>query len=197
MSTAIKDGAGTGNLSKVDQTHRLHTRSVSQDAFLEAVINGKGYVISSGLVTLTDSNESAILYFRSNEDDILLLRRYIITIGPSTDGIDDYAIFRDYSSNVTGTVGIANGSGNPAVIINPNMASSKTLITTNSEIGQQGASITGGLYPVTIYLPTKRTNFIELYVAIPRGSAMAFSIQPPPGNTSMVASVSLNTYKQQ
>lgn len=191
MSEVITDGTGKGYDAKVDNTNRLEVRGVTQTGNLESVLVGEGFVLSSGTVTLTGTGESGVLYYQNAEDDnVVILTRYNIGIGKAVSATDSFATIKVYASNVTGMSG---GSGNAAVVVNSNIGSSKTLVTTNSERGLNGAGILGNA-GVTLYVPTERTTFIDLEVAIPKGSAMGWSITPPAGNTSMPCSFACNVH---
>lgn len=193
MSNNIKDGTGKGYLAKVDGTNKVQTRSVTEPGNLEACVAGEAYVITSGTITLTSASESAVLYYQNDEDVDIILTRYNIGIKSTTSGTDTFATMTVYASNVTS---MSDGSGNAALIVNSNIGSSKTLVTTNSERGIEGASI-NGTAGLNLFVPIERSTFITLNVVIPKGSAMGFSITPPTANTSIDVSLGLNVHKAQ
>ena len=78
--------------------------------------------------------------------------------------------------------------------MNTNFGSSKNLNLT-SEIGAEGATVTGGdtIGAWSIENPT-RTRIIETRWLLTKGDTIAFTCTPPASNTSMVISIGLNAH---
>jgi len=115
-----------------------------------------------------------------------------IILSASTGGTQDYAAI---GSTIGGPTGLSGGASVALPLINSNFGSSKSLTMTSSEIGGEGATVTGGTAGPTWYFPTGRTSFLDLFVILPPGASVALKVTPPPSNTSMIASLALNAYK--
>ena len=68
MPDMIRDGSGKGNLAKVNNNQRLYTRAVTQAEEVLSNENGDAFNINTGIVTLTDSVNTPLLYIKNNED---------------------------------------------------------------------------------------------------------------------------------
>lgn len=187
----IEDGTGLGYRSKVDDTNRLKTRSVTELGSGEAASLGNSFILTSGSVNFTNAAESAIFWYQNEDDESLLMSGILFSPGVSTGGTTN-SIKVVAKINPTG---LGSGSGSELIDVNSNFGSSKTLITTSSEIGQQGASITGGDPGPTFYFKDKETTLLETQVFIPKGTGVAFSVTPPTGNTSIDIALTLRVHK--
>lgn len=187
----ILDATGKGYGSKVDVTNRLSTRAVTEEGWVEAVIEGDHYALTSGVVTLTAATASAMMWIQNDGDAALLVDRIILNTDDSTGGTLDQFIF----NIVKNATAMASGSGNPITQVNTNWGSNKTL-TLSSEIGQEAATLTGGTVVAgwRIENPTRhRVMNVRFY--IPKGTSVGFLITPPASNTSMAAVVAINAHK--
>lgn len=66
--TQIEDGTNGAWRAKVDSNNRLHTRAVTSTELSNAVLEGEAYNVSTGTITLTSGNESAVGYFEYTGD---------------------------------------------------------------------------------------------------------------------------------
>ena len=190
MSEQIKDGTGTGYLAKVDNTNRLRGRNVSENFLTEAVRDAEGFAITPGLLTLTSANQSAILYFKNNEQNDFVLTRAICTPFRTTGGTEDFVTFQCRY----GATGMSSGSGTDASFINLKFGDSNT-VTFDSEVGQEGASLSGSTsVGFTFAVPFGQTFFADVFIRIPPGQSFAILITPPPSNTSCVVVGAVNGY---
>jgi hypothetical protein len=78
--TIIKDGAGTGKTLRIDNTNRADTHAVTISETTEAVNKGDAYNINTGNIGLTSQTESAILYFKNNEDVDVELEAFAVGV---------------------------------------------------------------------------------------------------------------------
>ena len=187
----LEDGTGFGYKTKVDNTNRAKTRSITEPGSSEAASNGDGYIITSGLVTLTSANESAVLWFQNEDEEPLFMDDILFVATASSGGGSNSCIIR---TKVTPT-GLGSGTGNPATSINSNFGSSKTLIMTSSEIGQEAATITGGETGPTFVFPDEDTTIYDAQVVLQKGTGVAITVEPPTGNTSQTVIISLRVHK--
>lgn len=187
----IQSGTGNGNDAGVDDTNRLLSRSVVEFGSAEAAEDGNGFLITSGLVTLTNAASSAVFWFQNEDPFELIMSRIIFSAGVSTGGTTNMC-------TLVGSInpsGLGSGSGNSVTAINSNFGSSNPLTLTSSEVGQQGATVTNGTTGPTFYFPDKLTSTFDSQVIIPQGTGIAFSVVPPASNTSISVAVSINVYK--
>jgi hypothetical protein len=178
----IDDGAGAGNQAKVDNLNRLATQATTREEQAALSIKGESFVISPGGVTLTSDSKSSILYFKSTEDRNLYIPTISFLVQASTGGSLDFVTF----SITRNPTGLSGGTSNPALELNSNFGSSKTL-SGDSEIGAEGATTTGG-FPAVQGIPMQvgRQAEIHPFVTIPKGSGLAVECTPMSGNTSIV-----------
>ena len=191
MAEQIIDGTGTGKRAKIDSTNHLATRSITEKESLESAVNGNQYLVTSGGMALTSAAASAVLYFKNAEDFPLVLNRIIFGAAVSTNGTTNVCAV----AVTVNPTGLGSGSGNPAVGVNSNFGSSNTLTLTSSEIGQQGATVTGGTAGPTLFFPDKLTSTFDTDIVLPKGSSIAIAVTPPASNTSLVVAASINVHK--
>jgi hypothetical protein len=187
----IQDGTGKGYEAEIDSTNRLKTRAVIEDEWVEALSKGDHYAITSSPITLTAATASAMMWFRNDNDEDLLIDRVILNSADSTGGTVDVLVLQP----VVNPTAMASGSGNDVTQVNTNLGSSKEL-TLTSEKGLEGASLTGGSVAAAwnIENPTNH-RVLDVRFLVPKGSSIGFNIIPPASNTSMVVSVSVNAHK--
>jgi hypothetical protein len=178
----IRDGSGQDFAAKVDQTLNLHTRSVSESQQNEAGLNGDSYILNTGLLTFTSANESALTILTNNENRPIIITQAVISTGTSTGGTEPFGIFQIYR-NPTAMVG---GTGNPIITTNLNFGSANFL-SVDSEMGQEGATLTGGAVLGGFTLPLGGVGNIPSSIFLPRGASIGVTFTPPPSNTSVIA----------
>ncbi len=89
---------------------------------------------------------------------------------------------------------MGSGLGIEALDTNTNFGSSKTLDTTNSEIGKEAATIVGGSTGAALYFQTTRTKVFTTSLVLTKGSSVSFSVKPPAGNTSVDVSIGITVH---
>ncbi len=190
MGFQIQDGTGTNNKVKVSISNKLFTESIIRSEREEEALLGEAYIIGTGFVTLTSDAQSSVLYFKNNEDLDLILTKFIIGVRDSTNGGENHirgVIIKNPTS-------MSSGSGNSLVINNINFGSSNT-INSDSEIGQEGASLNGGVTYFATVTPVEQLTSEDAATILPKGSSIGVNIIPPSGNTSLQVSVGLNLHK--
>ena len=113
------------------------------------------------------------------------------TLGPSTGGTNTAVL----TASTTGGTGLVGGTSVPLISINANFGSAKIIDTSLSEIGAEGATVTGGTPGPTLFYPTGTTSEFLSSIIMTKGTTLALSITPPPSNTSMLVLVSINVHK--
>jgi len=89
MAFPIKDGAGTGNLAKVDSTNHLFTRSVVESNLHNQSHLGNGFTVTSGDTvanTLTVTATGGALLWMTNTSSVLdvVIDQIIVSASAST-----------------------------------------------------------------------------------------------------------------
>lgn len=189
--TRIKDGTGSCRTAKVDESNRLAVRGDVTHAFESAMLNERAFAIVSVDVTLTDDNESGILYLYNDDPSNLIIDHIVIGVGQSTDGVG-LAKSITYSGPTGGTLLTEETD---AIVVNL-AAGSSIQLNANAYVGGQGKTVVGTGLPSSLFVsaPDYDTSLPKTVMA--RGDSSAISIIPPTGNTSMVITVSLYVYLQ-
>lgn len=182
----IEDGTGTGLRQKVDGTNRSHVHSVSQTETDEAVINGDAYFIASSTINLTSANESAVMYFKNNEDRDLITSE----IDLSSDAMTGSSL-KTYKAIVY-ILSTGLSAGGAALVINDNLASKKTL-DVDTQVGAEGVTVSGSAVPsADTYYESEKFIKFPLRLVIPKGATIAMTVQPAVGNTSFNFSMAVH-----
>ena len=190
----IRDGAGQGSLAKVNENQRLYTRSITQDEEVLANENGDAYNINTGIVTLTDSVDTPVLYIKNNENQSLVITAVVVGVGPSTNGTTttDMTTATFIRNPTTGTI-ITSTPTDVPIKGNRNYGSAKTL-TVDAYVGATGDTMTGGDDHIFIFLSTSSRTFININEILPKGSSFGIKINPLPSNSSQQMYVAVICY---
>lgn len=191
MSNIIKDGKGKGYTAEVTANNRLKTTGVDLTLTEAATETGDTYNINTGEVTLTSSGESALFYFKNDENTNIIIDNIVVNIKDYT-GTDGQPELKIYKNPQSGTL-ITNAV--EAEISNRNYGSEKVLSCTKYQ-GVEGDTLFGETGEVIVYLPTTAavtfSSFTTLAV-LPKGAAIGISYTPPSGVTSMKIRIAINT----
>lgn len=176
-------------VASVDNTHRLLTRTVSKDESIDAILRGDGFAIETTVVNLNTATASAILLYQNDENRDLIAVELGLNFSDSTGSATD-AVAVDIA---TGTdLVMIGGSSNPVITGSLIIGTPSTLDNT-SEIGAQGASITGG-FSTRSYFKSGITSDDTVFAVFPKGSAIAITVTPPAGNSSMDVNIDITVY---
>lgn len=181
MPDTIRDGAGTGYLAKVNANQRLYTQSVAINENLEATKRGASYNINTGVITLTNDDETPILYVKNNETQDLHITAIAIGIG-ITDGtatIPKITIIRNP------TAGTITSGSNIDINSNRNYSSSNTLSVTAKK-GATGSTMTDGDDHIIFFQTEKGRLFATIDEILGTGSSIGIKFDPQTtSNTSL------------
>lgn len=175
--------AATGKTAKVNQDNTLSTHSVTISEAEHSTDLGTSYNVNSGLITVTSAAESGLLYFKNNEDTNVHIDSIVVILGPSTGGsATDTTHIRVYSNPTTGT--LISGAVDADIVQNRNVGATSAL-TADVYKGATGNTITDGDPLIeSLVSPASRVVF-NIDVTVPKGKAVAVSIEPNDSNTSM------------
>jgi hypothetical protein len=191
MAFSILDGTGTGKEAGVDTNNRLLTNTISEDISNHVTEYGGKYNINTGNITLTTANESAILYFKNNENETYSITGIVYNIGSSTGGSGQVQC-DVYFKNSGGT--IVSNAVPVDILANQNIGDARTL-DADAFKGAEGYTQTGGQYAVSSLINPGSRAFIGLgQILCPKGQALSITMTPPSGNTSMIVQCALIGY---
>jgi hypothetical protein len=178
MFFQLEDGAGSSKKLKVNNSNRALTDSVTKGTDQDAAKEGRLFQFGSMPVNLTSANESAILYFKNNEDaDLEIVSFSFGSNGMTGSNPGDVYLLRLY----TNSQGITGGTDTEAV--NNNLGSSKKL-NADIQFGAEGSTVTGGLPAGNALIEPSTFKRFPLYWVVPKGSSLAITVQPAAGNTN-------------
>lgn len=187
MMARIDDGAGTGNVAKVDSTNRLLVEGVALSIGEEAVLGGVRFEVGAAL-TLTGTAETAVIFLENQQEKTLIIDRFEFAADQSTGGTSDAMALKLY----TGATGIT--SSTPSQSVNSNFGSSLVL-NADVQVGNGSTSaVTGGNLFGVSYIRFLGQSVFDGPWAMPRGTAFALTVTPPASNTSLPFSVRVLTH---
>lgn len=179
VETKILDGTGQGNFVKVDNENRLLTRSITESDQLFKSQIGESYQFGTGIQTLTNDTETAVIFIRNNEDRALAFNRLILTSRSATGSTDSMCELRLYtqSTNLTG------GGVQAGPVLNNNIGSTREL-SADILIAGTGGVLTDGQLGGEALVEVQTFKPIDIFWVVPRGNVVAFTLTAPAGNTS-------------
>lgn len=190
-AVVVKDGAG-GNTARVDGSNRLHTFDVSRSEATQALIEGNGFTITTGSITLTSDSPSALLFIKNTDSDPWIITRIFSNTSVSQDGPGTYNL-EIVGNAVTGSL-IDSGADGAAA--NLNFGSPREL-SSIIKIGSEGSSVNEGNPIIDSIVPTAGNRLLISGdpVAVPSGASAMIRVTPPAGNTSMDVQVGFVLYR--
>lgn len=193
--TIINNGTGDGIAAKVDTSNRLTTFSTQQSSAISAMKSGSRFIAPTRVITLSSDTESALFYFKSNEDSSLIIDEFRLSIGPATDVgsnlIENDVVTLTVYVNPTGGSLIDNAIS--MLVANKNAGNSRTLDVIAYE-GVDGDTLTGELLKVEELHQVAKNHVDNSPFMIPKGGIVAFGIIPPSGNVNMKISISATLF---
>lgn len=187
MEVKLTDGTGNGYDARIDNNNRLHVDGVVRNQSQQAILSGDGFNFSTGVITLTSANKSALYYIKNDGDDPLIIKVVGLSFGATTGGSGNGLI--ELIANPTGGDIITTATA-LSTQANRNLGSSKNLVGSVFK-GAEGATLTGG----TALAATTRSsfpvvvNFEDDIFVIPKGTSLGVNYTPPSGNTSQTVVV--------
>ena len=188
MPQTIRNGFGGPVVdAKVNERGRVSVQAISESEAVAANELGDAYNINTGFITLTDDNETAVLYFKNNEQRDYIVELIVIGTGPSTGG-SGIVKSKFIRNPTTGT--IVSSATAVDVNSNRNYGSTKT-ITVDAYKGATGNTITNGDDHIIVKVNSDNRNVFGINEIIPFGTSIGVNFTPPSGNTSMEIYVAL------
>ncbi len=190
MSDTIKDGAGTGQLARVNNDGQLVTRATAVEQRLHSSADGLYFEATTGKVEITDANETPMIYIKNDNTDtdtILVIDRVFVDTWDSTGGSGGGTIVYFRNPDITG--------GTDIIPVNSNYGSGNSMdgtfkksMTTLTEGG--GTEWWWGNVPEDSGIVVEEGRII-----IPPGYSMGISYQAPASNTSQYVAINIAMYE--
>jgi hypothetical protein len=188
----FQDATGKGYGAKVDSNNRLSVESISTPSEERASYDGFAYSVNTGIITLTNTTKTPVLYLKNNEDDDLMIGSLIYQTGASTGGSGNILV--EVIRNPTmGTI-VSNATA-VEMSVNRNFGSSRVL-SANAYKGVTGNTMTDGTkaFESILATATQRIVVSPVDIVLQKGSSIGISITPPAGNTSMATEFVISCY---
>jgi len=171
--TIIRD-ATSGTAAHVDENQDLHTFSITETELQAANTKGNAYNINTGLVALTGSSASAMLYFKNGEDTDYVIDGLVIFMGQRSATVTDFGL-ATVTWNPTGGDIISDAT---AVDYKSNSNGGSSNVLGNDSLvykGKDGGTLTGGVGLAIIGLAEGRNQF-PIPMEVPKGTSMGVTI---------------------
>jgi len=187
MPDTIRDGQGRGFLAGVNKDNQLVTRTTSLDQRGKSAIDGNYYEGTTGLITLTDANETAMLYVKNDETDsnsFFMIDKIFVDVWASTGGAGGNLTIKYYRNpTVTG--------GSSADAYCTNFATSGTASFT---LTKSLTTMTGDVWWIGQGTDSSAIAIDEGKFCVPPGYSFGVSITAPTSNSSMDVNINIAGY---
>jgi hypothetical protein len=176
----IENGVGNANKARVDANNQLHVFAVTENEQNSAAEHGYLFNVNTGIIALTGTADSAVLYFKNNESAIDGEANFIITTiifglyGRSAT-VTDSATATLIRNPTTGT--IVDDANAAPMISNSNFGSSNTLDDSLIySASASGKTLTDGTDHAIVLLTEGRTAAPELNIDLSKGSSLGIKV---------------------
>jgi archaellum component FlaG (FlaF/FlaG flagellin family) len=195
MNFYITDGK-TGQTAEVSN-NRLKTESVTQDESKLSTINGTGFNINTGNITLTNATKTAVLYLKNTGDNDIIVDKLFYILGTTTGGAGN--LFVEVLRNPSAGT-IVSGATSVSINVNRNFGSNNT-ISALAYKGATGSTFTDGADAIGTIAQVSSTQGSTIQVTagsivLKKGASLGINITPPVGNTSMICQFALEVYQK-
>jgi len=172
----IKDDSGAGFGLKVDKNLRGWVNSVSHTGQEDATAKGLAYNLNTGLINLTTTADSALLYLKNNDANGRVFHVDNIAVGlGSAATVSDLTKITIVRNPTAGT--IVSGASNVAMNQNRNFGSSESL-TADVFKGADANTLTDGDDIVQFLHPEGSRLFASIGLDVPKGSSLGVKVLP-------------------
>ena len=192
MADTIIDGTGKGYQAGVTSDQRLLTEAVTETEAERANEKGNSYNMNTGIVNLSGTTETPMIYMKNNENEDVVIEGIVIGIWGSANGDGLDMISTTYRNPTAGT--IVSGATDVPINSNRNYGSTNTL-DADVYLGGDSITMTGGTEHLLVRITEESRSFVSINEVLPKGTSIGVSITPPTGNDSMNCYVALVCYK--
>lgn len=172
--TILVDGTGKGYEAKVDQSNRLWTKSISITEQGQYSLDGYGYNLNTGEISITADTESALAYLKYNGATKIHVDALAVGVGKAASSTDSVKI--TMIRNPTGGTIVDNavvGDQNQ----NRNFGSTRVLLA-NWYKGVLGDTLTGGAEIATFYQGHGGRLYAGIDFILESSNTLGLKIQP-------------------
>lgn len=173
LKMILNSGAGKNYSAEVDVTNKLAVRSITESESVESTDLGNAYNINTGTIGLTSSTESAILYYKHNEDQPIIIEALAVGIG-SAGTVTDSSVITLIKNPTTGT--IISGASAVDMNENRNFSSSNTLLNSLAYKGAEGNTFTDGDDVGIFYQSAGGRLFASINFELRKGNSIGVKI---------------------
>lgn len=192
----IEDGTGQGASAGVTEDNQLETTSITTLNLTNIGLEGGGWNISTGTITLTSANKSALAYIENTGNDGLILRELIITCDQSNESGGTNNQKQTYLFEIETPIATENL---PNTIVPRSVRQSKEKsLSVVIKGGVEGSAVTSGITLSGRFIQGGTTEMVadgEALFFLEPTDTLALTITPPAGNTSMKFSLSASIFK--
>ena len=194
--TMIKDGRSSKTLL-IDNNNHAHVDSVTLGEADHSAKFGAKFNINTGDITLTDANNTSVLYIKNNEDSDLVITALIYNLGATTSGTGDVKIdvLRNPTTGdiVTNASAVAVGAG---VSANQNFGSNVSLSVDAYKGATADSLLTDGAVSISTRSASNTGRIVISLgaVRLPKGSSIAINYTPPSSNSSQIVQFAAACY---
>lgn len=184
----------THDTAQVNSKFQLNTHAVTETEQVQAIEEGNGYNLNTGVITLT--GETSMLYFKNDEPLDVIIDALAIGIGTPTGGNATFSgeiTITVIRNPTTGTL-IESTPTDIAINSNRNFGSNKTLTATVYGAGASGDTITDGDDSLVFFMPGSGRLFAPVNLAIPKGSSIGIKVNPNLDATNVPCYAALIVY---
>lgn len=189
----LQDGKGTGVYQHVDKNLQAHVFGITESEKNNAVEEGLGYNVNTGLIALTGTSDSAILYFKNTESPIngesdIVIDSIIIGIFNRSGTVTDDPMLTVIRNPTAGTI-VSNAT---AVDMKSNNAyGSNNELDSLIYKGADGYTLTDGNDHAIVLCQEGRTPIPELNIDLSKGSSIGLKLDlNTSGGANVYAAVS-------
>ena len=195
----LESGTGNGRSAAVTAENRLECASKTTGILDYRLIQGNAFNFNPSTITLTTGNESALWYLKSNATAIagvgtnLLIPAVVVMIGDAAGTLSTEWRIKAYRNPTAGTLVDSGTAGSP---LNRNFASNREFDGTTL-YGAEGSTITaseGVVFETLLPQGSSGRFVIPVSLFLQQGNSVAFSIEPPTGNTSVDIQIAASFY---
>lgn len=183
MATEIKNGTGDGDYrAKVDAESNLHVRAIQRTEFAHALEDGHAWNLGTGFITLTGTNSTPLLYFKTTGDEDYEIDLYVLLTRVSTGGDGSQGLVEIHLNPIAGTL----------------VTAGTAITASNMKVGltsQPSATMKKGAYGDTDFsgadsvlrslVGADNRLLLGILTDIPKGQSVGISYTAPTSNTSM------------
>lgn len=177
MGMRIEGGKTGVNTLVIDSDGKAEVRAVTETEAQWATERGDAYNINSGKIGLTSSSDSAVLYFKNEENSVFIVEAIVFGIGSAgtTTDVSEITVIRNPT---TGTIIESTPTDADMNGINKNFGSSKTFGT--STVAYKGAEAetftNGDDFALIFASSTVPRTAVPLDIELQKGNSIGFNV---------------------